>query len=1506
MVKRQLVSDEVWEQNYRGPDDNSLKDTWARQAKACSAVEDPKIRDKVYEDFLWLLTDFKGIAGGRITANLGIKGREATTLFNCYVHNPADIDYPDPDSIDGIYDMLKAQAQTLKSEGGYGMNFSWIRPAGSYVEGIGGRTPGVLKFMELWDKSSEIITMGCEDIIGERKKGEKKKIRKGAQMGVLDCVSGDTLISTIQGKIKIKDLVDKTPLVYCTDNDNIFIRKANKVWSKGVKKVVKITFDNDETLVCTPDHRIMMRNGNYKQASNLQFGDSVCAFHKRLYNKYLQLSATGTKTIPEHIAVAEYKYNRYPITVMADKQTFDESSEVVHHADLNPLNNSPENLELVTRAEHSSIHYEDACKTLDAHRDRIADERRGKTLAEYYGEKQSKAITKKRLATRKKNNTKPWNFGLTGEKYTEHYKGGFSNQFGDKNNGNHKVISVEEIGEEEVFDISVPEFHNCVANDIFIHNCWHPDIENFIEAKLVSGVLTKFNLSVGITEGFMDAVINDLDWDLVYPITDVPEFKKHWKGDIEDWKSRSLPITVYRTVKAREIWDKIMQSTYTKNDPGVLFLDTINNKNPLKYAEKIHTTNPCFHGDERFLTENGYVKFNQSADSSELNNIIVDNRVSYNDSGEEKPENWKIDVNKSGSIIKEASPAFITKDCAELLELEFSNGQLLRCTPDHHIATDSGMVEAQYLTPEHQILVAKVDPPTSKVFDQEPQTTSEISAFLMGLIAGDGCFSRTAAHLEFWGPDKDRMKKLCCKLIDTLYGSNTVKHSKNWENRTLSNYYISEFEDRVRITSTWVGLFLTQNYGFSKGTKKIVPEMIFNQARTSVGQFYLAGLYYADGTLSKIVSKGISVRLPQSDKSFLRQIQMLCHANGIITSIYFRRPAGVAYIRNKPFNRSEQYELITTHGGWKLFDRIGFGGHPEKDNTLLSLLHGAKKYYDKKSYTNLTSVKDIESDVVYCLKEDDRRSVIVNTISARRCGEINMSTGVCLLFSLNLVKYVKKHDGDYKFDFDTFEKAVKVAVRFADNINDISRTPLAEYSKSMQDKRRLGIGVLGLGSLHYVLGIRFGSEKSLQLIEDIFKTKAETEILTSAELGKEKGSFKLFDKDQYFSSHWWKTVPISKKVKNKVEAIGQMRNSHRAANAPTGNMSVYAGVVSGGIEPVIWKEYIRWMVVPEYQRSQLKKDGFKFPNISKGEWFETEHMTFAKAGEEEILLGSFGENEYQIDKNRGLTKKTLVEDWGWSFVKEHLSKEQLTQYENDGVFATTNDLTIHEHLNTLKIIAPFVDQNSSKTINLPQDFNYEDFKHVYLEAWTSGIKGITTYRHGTMTAVLEDSNKEEKEEKAPEREAPARPHSLKSETIKVKLDTGDGIKNAYVTVSFFPDTRDPYEVFINTPVGNNLKDLQILELSARMTSLALRHGISVEFINDQLAKIDGQYIYSIPNSLSKALQLYTKTEDVAIEDHSETDDTPKKGSKCPQCGAYAYVQKESCGGCLECGYEKCG
>jgi len=406
-MKLQDISNEVWRHNYRAPKEKTPKDTWERQARAGSAVEKKSLQEQVYQDFLALFSDYKGMAGGRITANLGVEGRESTTLMNCYVINPRDIGYLDPDSIHGIYDMLKDQALTLKSEGGYGMNFSWIRPKGMYVNGIGSRTPGVVKFMELWDKSSEIITMGSDTILGEKRDDEKLKIRKGAQMGILEVT--------------------------------------------------------------------------------------------------------------------------------------------------------------------------------------------------------------------------------------------------------------------------------------------HPEIEDFIDAKLIEGRLSKFNISIGITTGFMEAVEKDKMWNLKFPDTEFEKYKTEWNGNIEEWESKDYPTLILKKIKARELWEKITKATYTRNDPGVLFLDVANKYNPLSYIEVIATTNPCITGETLIETDIG--------------NIPLKELVKRFQSGKKiKVYSYNEKLNK-----KELKPVVfgdITRENAKTIQITLENNQILKLTPDHPVYTKNrGYIKASELTENDDIMI---------------------------------------------------------------------------------------------------------------------------------------------------------------------------------------------------------------------------------------------------------------------------------------------------------------------------------------------------------------------------------------------------------------------------------------------------------------------------------------------------------------------------------------------------------------------------------------------------------------------------------------------------------------------------------------------------------------------------------------------------------------------------------------------------------------------------------
>lgn len=647
-----LLAYENWKSKYAYMNETPIE-TFMRVAKALASVE--KYPELWYDKFLKTLVKFdllnnepiglKCTTGGRITANAGTDYNGAT-LINCFINGPVtnakiiynrkneatgigykvEIDTEEtPDNLHNIFLTVLEQAKTLASEGGYGINFSFIRPRGTLIKSIGIKHPGVVSYMEIWDSVSECIVKGDTDGYKDKIKNyledekdikefedvTKKMVRKGAMMGVLNCLSGETLISTIEGKVKIKDIVDKNPLIYCTDGKGkVFIRQAAKVWKTGTRKTKKILLDNDDYLICTPEHLIMLSDGTYKKAEELTFGDSLAAFNKVVYVRkgpyktsgYYQIGVTGRKgTIPEHIAVSEFMYGRYPeVKLGEDGCSYCEDSEVVHHKDGNSINNNPNNIELMCHKDHSNLHKKDYINYFNDNRSRIAKERKGKTWEEYYGVEKALILKEKARKRIKSNRKGSWNKGISNDEYKKHYKNGFKNQFNEdvttwdaaygeevatlaklkktetlrKNIEslkipNHKVISVIDWIEEDVYDISVPEFHNFVANGIFVHNCSHPDIEEFVKAKQESGKLTKFNISVAVDDLFMQAVENNDFYDL------------HFNG------------LLYKRVKARELYNLIMESTYNRAEPGVLFIDNMHKNNPVSYLGRATCANPC-------------------------------------------------------------------------------------------------------------------------------------------------------------------------------------------------------------------------------------------------------------------------------------------------------------------------------------------------------------------------------------------------------------------------------------------------------------------------------------------------------------------------------------------------------------------------------------------------------------------------------------------------------------------------------------------------------------------------------------------------------------------------------------------------------------------------------------------------------------------------------------------------------------------------------------------------
>ena len=534
-----------------------------------------------------------------------------------------------------------------------------------------------------------------------------------------------------------------------------------------------------------------------------------------------------------------------------------------------------------------------------------------------------------------------------------------------------------------------------------------------------------------------------------------------------------------------------------------------------------------------------------------------------------------------------------------------------------------------------------------------------------------------------------------------------------------------------------------------------------------------------------------------------------------------------------------------------------------------------------------------------------------NIDAVNPCGEQCLPIGaVCLLGSLNLTQFINKENNDW--DYNKLKKIIPISVRFLDNVNDITYVPLDIQKENLQNKRRIGLGILGYGSALMMMKIRYGSDKALKLTEKLMTFISNCAYESSALLSKEKGHFLLFDKEKYLKSKFVKV--LFKETKELIEKYG-IRNSHLLSIQPTGNSSVYANNVSGGLEPIFMPEYIRTTMQP------FSPEGISEPkNI---DWDNKKFNTngtiwkWKKEGDESILFTEFNNNIWKYDKNRGLTKETKVKDYAVRYLEEKNEWDPNAKWA-----ATTTELTIDEHINPMAIFAKYIDSSISKTINLPNDYSYENFKKVYLNAYETGtIKGCTTYRAGTMTTVLSEVKKNNN--KINKTQAPKRPKELECDIYNV---TALG-KKWLVIVGLYEG--DPYEVFglklkkIHIPqtvkkgklikIKKGYYDLELdngfiledltshfdkdeHETLTRMISTGLRHGADIKYVVEQLDKSEGT-IVSFGKAISRTLRRYINGNEDNIE---------KLEEKCPGCEQKnVLIRQEGCVHCSNCSWTKC-
>ncbi len=519
--------------------------------------------------------------------------------------------------------------------------------------------------------------------------------------------------------------------------------------------------------------------------------------------------------------------------------------------------------------------------------------------------------------------------------------------------------------------------------------------------------------------------------------------------------------------------------------------------------------------------------------------------------------------------------------------------------------------------------------------------------------------------------------------------------------------------------------------------------------------------------------------------------------------------------------------------------------------------------------------------------------------STNPCGEIGLPPfEACNLGSLDLAKFY----ANGTFDHEAYHEAAKIAIRFLDNVIDVNVFPLAEIDKAVKASRRLGLGIMGFANLLYELNVPYDSEEGRKMASTLTAELALTAHRASYELAVEKGNFPLYEKSRYATQEGFIPFAMGSSdldvdIKKEFKRFSKShRNVAVLTVAPTGSISNIADT-SSGLEPNFLLAYTRYMT---------KSDGSKEPLLYVND----------------VLVRKLGDALTEEIKERIVKDGTL----------KHIEK---LPEEVRKIFVVSHDISPEDHLKMQEAFQNYVDNNISKTINLPNSASIDDILNIYIQALRSNVRGVTIYRDGSLQTQVLNANKKVKMKDAPKVKffildekhrlrARPRKETLRSVTRKYKHESG----TTYITVSF-DSSGEAVEVFVSN--GG-----ETAEIIGRLTSVALRSGVSLDEILEQLQKVKGGYSKGVAEEIKKAIEDFSKLWGESVEDYKEeeiihidgTRKSPEEVEKfvvanglrwyndyyiddegntyCPVClSKNSLVNQEGCVTCMECNWSKC-
>lgn len=653
----------------------------------------------------------------------------------------------------------------------------------------------------------------------------------------------------------------------------------------------------------------------------------------------------------------------------------------------------------------------------------------------------------------------------------------------------------------------------------------HPDVLEFIRFKDDLDKIQNYNISVAVTNRFLSELASDpaTPHQVQNPRTKTwaPLMKRDEQGE-----PTKEPITV------GELWNHVIEHAWRSGEPGVVFIDRINEKNPIKNVGLIEATNPCVTSDTWVHT---------SAGPRQVAELVGRPFV----------------ARFQGAEHASAPEGFFATGTKPVVRLETTEGHSLRLTSDHRVRRVTR--STRYTLESEWCAAGELRAGDEVVLNDHRKLSrwegdySFDQGYLIGLLIGDGTLKDEAAVLSVWETAGAGVAGVRARAEGAAA---TLPHRADFGG---FHPVSGRAESRLKLAAV---RDLARELGLRPGSKTITPAIERGSSEFSRG--VLSGLFDADGSVQGHHEKGVSVRLAQSDLALLCAAQRMLLRHGIASKIYRdRRPAGHSTLPDGRGGRATyatraQHELVLSGENLARFrDEIGFAD-TDKSVRLENALATYGRNLNRERFT--ARVARLEADgaeTVYDVQIPGVNAFDANGLVAHNCGEQPLHPyDSCNLGSINLGEFVTGEGRDTRFDWNEFKAVVHTSTRFLDNVIEVNKYPLPQIEQMSKTTRRIGLGVMGFADALYKLGLAYDSVEGTRFGEEVMRVLNDESHLASEALAEERGVFPAWD-----GSEW--------------QARGKrVRNSYTTTIAPTGTISIIAGC-SGGIEPMFSLAFIR-------------------------------------------------------------------------------------------------------------------------------------------------------------------------------------------------------------------------------------------------------------------------------------------------------------------------------------------